>query len=894
MRHVNIRTTMASTPPNRMVLQYELLEKIGAGGMGEVYRAHDSKMDRIVAIKLLPGEFSARDDRVRRFQREARAASALNHPHIVSIYDAGQDGNTYFIAMELISGAPLDQWLKSESPDLPRLLDVTVQVADALAAAHEAGITHRDIKPANILVSRQGYSKILDFGLAKVNEPVSDTDATRAGGSSMTSPGIIMGSVAYMSPEQALGRVVDVRTDVFSLGTVIFEAITGKRPFTGESDLLILQGILHSPPPSLRTLRPQAPEELQWAIEKALAKDLDERYQTMREFAADLRRLRRKLDGTALSQSRPIVPIPKPSSPRRWPFAAVGALAAVLMISALWMIPEVRNVLAPSRPFLREDATLTQITAYNASETSAAISPDGRNFAFVSSKGGKPELWVRQISGGEPIQVSRNASPESDVVYAPDGEHLYYYANSAIWSVPSLGGNPRKIIQGGRFPAPSADGKKIAYVKFFDAEFAGSWTITKAAIEVANADGTSPDKVYEGSGINNLTWSPDGRWLGFTEAQFLGARNLFILDLKTRRKEPITVYKEGHVYAHAWMPGGKELLFSASPESTPPGSADISIVPLDTRKPRRLTLNDSSRFVSLSVAGSGRVIATMESYENELWKVPLGPDPVRNGETATRMLEKDWDPLWLQVAHNGTTLLFNSRATGIRNLWTMPADLSAPPRQISTFSRNIVTQAALSPDGARVAYVSIETGVPQIRVMNVDGSESITLTNGKQQAFWPTWSHDGKWIAFGTARENGFQIWKAPSLGGEPSPVTKDGGVRGEWSPVDGRIVYWAPDRVEIADTGTGEVLLKKPLRGWSWCIPVWSPDARSFSVVQGDSEYGESISIFDSKTGVGRVAVKFPRRFHAFLRAGWTGDGMSLIVNRHESVSRVMLLENL
>jgi serine/threonine protein kinase len=280
-----------SLPAGTRLGAYEILAPLGAGGMGEVYRARDTHLDRQIALKLLPAGRATDPERVRRFQQEARAASSLNHPHIVSIYDTGEAEGFHFIAMELVEGVSPAAWVEREKPELRRILEVLTQVADALAAAHQAGIVHRDIKPANILVTPQGYAKVLDFGLAKLVETRVATEETQTAGRPLSQSGVILGTVAYMSPEQAVGRPVDGRTDVFSLGAVLYEMITGRRAFTGSSEIDILHAVIHSAPAERLE-----PVELQWIGDKALAKDAGERYQSMAEFAADLRRLRHRLE----------------------------------------------------------------------------------------------------------------------------------------------------------------------------------------------------------------------------------------------------------------------------------------------------------------------------------------------------------------------------------------------------------------------------------------------------------------------------------------------------------------------------------------------------------------------------------------------------------------------
>jgi len=841
--------------------------------MGEVYRARDTRLHRIVALKLLPGDRATDAERVRRFQQEARAASALNHPHIVSIYDTGEDGGVHYIAMELVEGVSPAAWVEREKPELRRILEVLTQVADALAAAHQAGIVHRDIKPGNILVTAQGYAKVLDFGLAKLAERASPTDETRTADPPLSKSGVILGTVAYMSPEQALARPVDGRTDVFSLGAVLYEVVAGRRAFTGSSEIDVLHAVIHAAPP------PVEPVELEWVVQKALAKDAAERYQSMGELAADLRRLRHRLEA-----ARPAVqssPAPSPPKTRRWVWALSGAAAALAAVGALWLLPAVRQRLAKPEPFVRDQARLTQLTSYSGAERSPAISPDGRSFAFVSEKGGAPDIWVRQVSGGEPIQITRDEAAENHLAYAPDGESIYFSSRGAIWSVGALGGNPRKILDGGRLPAPSPDGRQLAFVR-------------DATIEIANADGTAARKVAEGSGLQLLSWSPDGRWLAFVEGTLFAPYQISLVEVRGANRRPLIQFTYGFIRSLAWLPDSRRLVFSRNFDRSP-FLDDLAILSIAGGPVRRMTLNGSGIFASGSVSRDGtRFLTAIQTFQREVWKVPLGPDPKANGRQATRLLDSSGDPMWIQVSKG--TLLFNSRASGARNLWTKPLDGSGAPRQITSLPGNVVTHASLSPDASRVAYTSLEAGNGEIWVRNVDGSNPVQLTRQGTAAFWPIWSRDGAWIVFGAFQKGAPQLWKAPATGGQPILLTQHLGVRGDWSPVSNRIVYSTAtegNHLEMADAETGTVLWKTPWPDAGITLPCWSPDGRRFTAIRSESPQEHSVWIFDSQTGEGRLAVKFPPPFHMIFRVAWTGDGKSLIVNRSETVSHIVLVEN-
>ncbi len=398
-----------SLAPGFRIGLYEVLAQIGAGGMGEVYRARDTRLNRPVAVKVLSNELADLAAR-RRFQREAQAASSLNHPHILTVLDAGEWEGRQYLVTELVEGGTLKEWLQGTRREWQHVVELLIGVADGLALAHEAGILHRDIKPANILLTSSGYAKLADFGLAKLQEDPASEAVTRTRTDAHTTPGLIVGTLAYMSPEQASGKPLDARSDIFSFGLVLYEALAGKRPYSGASDLEVLQAIISGQPAPLPA---DVPPALRTLLDKALAKDPAQRFQSMRELVVDLRRLARHGDTTRALTGRP-------GSSRA---VAVVAIAAVLV----GLIAVVGRWFAQRAPAQPDRSQYVQLTHFADSAKAPALSPDGRWLAYVSNRSGPQQVYVRPFPGNEgdeSVQVSLDGG--SEPVWSPDGRRLAY------------------------------------------------------------------------------------------------------------------------------------------------------------------------------------------------------------------------------------------------------------------------------------------------------------------------------------------------------------------------------------------------------------------------------------------------------------------------------------
>ncbi|HEY6121099.1 MAG TPA: protein kinase [Pyrinomonadaceae bacterium] len=913
---------------------YEIVSQLGEGGMGEVYLARDTVLGRQVAIKLLPDYLSSDVDRLRRFKQEARTASALNHPNVCVIHEIGEaDDGRPFIAMEYVEGATLRRRMTEQSISQTEALDIAIQIADALRAAHEAGIVHRDIKPENVMVRLDGYVKILDFGLAKLTESnrrgISGTSSTLLMNSI---PGMVMGTVGYMSPEQARGVAVDRRTDVWSLGVLIYEMVSGSPPFNGTTPTDIVIAIVEKEQVPLSQQVAQVAPELERIVRKALRKDPEERYQLVKEMGIDLRSLRRDLAFD--SQERSF--IPSTSSPSRSggevrkastetdrfvahrqtgnvsPFVGRGRrfglvllLTLVLGAGVFWFFKWMaKSELKPEQRFQR--INVTKLTT-NGNATMAALSPDGKYLAYVVSDAGMQSLWLRQVAITSNVQlVQPRDGRYMGVAFSPDGNFVYFAfaANDpndqgAAYRIPVLGvGNTATKLDIQHGPSSiSHDGKRMAFVHYDRENEADK-------LMIANADGSGEEEIARRKWPEHFGWgwNTSPAWTANDEALTLPVVNsdatgffmtIFELILADKSSKIVSLSSQ-----HFAEPGEVQLLSDGSGvmvSAEAYGASFPQIWLLSRDGSARSITNDLSDYRGLSLRADGSAFVTVQRQTlAKIWTLPKGDTEKAIGITAgtSRYFDLCWAP--------DGKVIYASDASGSADIYEIAAAGVFGPRQLTSDAKRNYSPA-VSPDGRYIALHSNRSGIFQIWRMDRDGANPKQLTFGNSESNWPIFSRDGKWVIY-QHFESGTPatLWKVPVEGGSPIKVVDGFAIRPAVSPDGKWIAYWQNEgqtksrwRLCVGSLETDNLLKTfevAPTVQVQWdTLLRWGSDSRTVTYTDHrggiDNLWGQSI---DGDKPKQLTSFKEGRIFSF----DWSAEG-NLVLSRGEQTSDVVLISN-
>jgi eukaryotic-like serine/threonine-protein kinase len=804
------------------ISHYRIEEKLGSGGMGVVYKAEDTRLGRFVALKFLPDDVARDPQALGRFRREARAASALNHPNICTIYDIGEENGRAFIAMEFLDGVTLKHLIGKRPLESEQLLCIAIDIANALDAAHTEDIVHRDIKPANIFVTRRGQAKILDFGLAQIGfektageAGVSDHTASLAGQGQLTSPGSTLGTVAYMSPEQARGKPLDARTDLFSFGGVLYEMATGSVPFRGETTANLLEAILHKAPVAPVRLNPEVSPELERLIDKCLEKDRDLRYQHASDIGTDLKRLKRDSDSQHRSMvsaiagtqaAQPVTAVLPPSSPgmaatvrkRKWGFTAAIAILLLVAISAtVWK-------LRPGAPLPTMSAPLP-LTTYRGSENFPSFSPDGNQVAFQwdGEKQDNVDIYVKGLGpDATPLRLTTNPAPDRWPAWSPDGSTIAFQrAVSAsvmdLMLIPALGGPERKLAEFptrigaiGLKPTWSSDSKWLI-VPAQDGE-------RTALFRVSTETGESIQITTPGAGFEDIfpSISPEGTSLLFTRnPQLYGQGDLYQVRLDGNAK-PLEAPRQmvSGVAFPVWTADGKDIVaatINGAIRLPADGSQKPTEIPWIVGRPRGLDLSRRGNRLAYGVAGG----------DANIWRIDLTAK-VLQPERLIASTARDVFPAY---SPDGTRLAFYSYRSGTGQIWISDSE-GAQGRQITFVKQGQAATPHWSPDGRTLAIDSNENGLSEIYTISPDGGAMKPLTEGPYVNFGTSWSRDGRWMYFVSKRSGKSDIWKMPDGGGPATQITHNGGA-GPVESFDGNTLYFAKE------TGVGSIW-KMPVAG--------------------------------------------------------------------------------
>jgi Tol biopolymer transport system component/tRNA A-37 threonylcarbamoyl transferase component Bud32 len=845
----------------RTISHYVILEKLGEGGMGVVYKARDTQLDRLVAIKVLQADKVIDSDRKLRFIQEAKAASALNHPNIVTIHDIGTEDGADYIVMEYVSGRTLEHIIPRGGLKLAELLKYAIPIADGLSRAHAAGIIHRDLKPGNIIIGDDGQVKLLDFGLAKLSDlhDASDADLTRP--SPETEEGSILGTVSYMAPEQAEARKVDARTDIFSFGALLYEMATGQRAFLGRSKISTLAAILQGDPRPPAEIRAGLPRDFEKIIERCLRKDPAWRYQSAADLKITLYDLQREIESGAVPVAAPPAPAPPPR--QAWPWVVALAIGLAFGAAAASWGLILRH--APEAPW----GQISPLTTYSGLEFEPALSPDGKQVAFSWNGEHKDnfDIYVRLVGGGAALRLTTDPAPDHSPAWSPDGSRLAFLRDNAVYLISALGGVERRLVQ---FPMGriyvntstrssvswSRDGRFLAFSGSEDSSPASIWIASTESGE-AHRITTVPRGYLADS---SPAFSPDGRTLAFIRARDTYSRAIIVREMNPDgtahgRDREATAY-DRTIQELAWQPDGRGLILSIQQ-----GGENAGLFRLNLNGGLQPLAIDTGIVRWPSLSRTGHRLAYEKRYmDSNIYRMDGpgpdgGPKPYDQAHVSA-VIEStalDREPMLSPDAHR---LAFNSDQSGWYEIYVANMDGSNEVA-LTGMGPTAMGSPRWSPDGQTVVFDRYENGHSSIYTINAGGGKPVRITSEEFRDIRPSFSHDGKWIYFASNRSGQLEIWKVPPVGGAPRQLTRKVANEPFESP-DGALLYYTND----------QGLWSVPVAGGTPKLVV--PEAGMFRyALAGRSIYffpdAQSLWVLRTATGRKFEYLRFPHNVEEF-----------------------------
>ncbi len=803
------------------ISHYKITAKLGEGGMGVVYKAEDTKLDRPVALKFLAPHLLRDDEARKRFEREAKAAARLDHPNICTVYEIDEADGRTFIVMAFLEGRPLSERIKEGPLKVPEALSVAMQTAEGLEAAHEKGITHRDIKPDNLMLmaGSRGLVKVMDFGLAQL-----------AGGSKFTREGTTLGTMTYMSPEQAAGAETDSRTDIWSLGVVLYEMVAGQPPFRGDYDQVVVYSLMNEEPEPLTAVRTGVPKELERIVSKCLAKEPGERYQRVDELLVDLNGLQKEQQAEA-TRARPAPAAAQPSHRTPWLLAGGAVLVALAVTAGAFL-----GLFESEKPVAEQPLEAVPLTSYTGREDYPTFSPDGARVAFTWNGESQDnfDVYVKEIDSENRQRLTTDPAEDVFPAWSPDGRFIAFLRRdpgedkSKVFIIPSIGGPEsvvgeavrRPTLYGNAIPAWTSDSKQLVVVHRSSPD-------EPEALFLLSIDTGEKRRVTSPTGAwgdASPAFAPDGKTLAFVRTASWFSEDAFLQSLNSDLSpagEPRQLTSMGKPLSGlSWSGKGEAIVFSSGIDARrlwkiPVSGGDAQ--PLAAAGPGS---------VNPSISGPARRLAFVRTTDDwNVWAIRVGDggsaDPVK-------LLASTRFDGAAYYSPDGTRITFTSDRTGTNGLWLSDADGSNPAPLFLHPEGAFSGSGRFSPDGRHIAFDSYADDNGDIFVISASGGEPFRLTTHPTDDQVPSWSGDRKWVYFGSARTGRFEIWKAPAGGGELVQVTTNGGRFALEDPA-GEFVYYvkALDDREAA-------LWKMPAGGGEESKVLDSVFGRNFALALG------------------------------------------------------------